>query len=52
MLVFRCQDIQQRKEYVALVDSVRENGGEVKIFSSMHVSGEREYTLYSIITTV
>ncbi|GBP27945.1 Protein pelota [Eumeta japonica] len=38
---FRCQDIQQRKEYVALVDSVRENGGEVKIFSSMHVSGEQ-----------
>ncbi|XP_035436359.2 protein pelota [Spodoptera frugiperda] len=39
--LFRCQDIQQRKEYVALVDSVRENGGEVKIFSSMHVSGEQ-----------
>ncbi|KAH9637882.1 hypothetical protein HF086_013368 [Spodoptera exigua] len=24
--LFRCQDIQQRREYVALVDSVRENG--------------------------
>ncbi|XP_022819561.1 protein pelota [Spodoptera litura] len=39
--LFRCQDIQQRKEYVALVDAVRENGGEVRIFSSMHVSGEQ-----------
>ncbi|XP_026329495.1 protein pelota [Hyposmocoma kahamanoa] len=39
--LFRCQDIQQRKEYVALVDSVRENGGDVRVFSSMHVSGEQ-----------
>lgn len=39
--LFRCQDIQKRKEYVTLVDSVRENGGEVRIFSSMHVSGEQ-----------
>ncbi|KAG6452717.1 protein pelota [Manduca sexta] len=39
--LFRCQDIQKRKEYVAIVDSVRENGGDVRIFSSMHVSGEQ-----------
>ncbi|KAL4714575.1 hypothetical protein ACJJTC_006621 [Scirpophaga incertulas] len=39
--LFRCQDIQQRKSYVALVDTVRENGGDVRIFSSMHVSGEQ-----------
>lgn len=39
--LFRCQDIQKRKEYVSLVDSVRENGGDVRIFSSMHVSGEQ-----------
>ncbi|XP_061712476.1 protein pelota [Cydia pomonella] len=39
--LFRCQDIQKRKEYVALVDSVRDNGGDVRIFSSMHVSGEQ-----------
>uniref|UniRef100_A0A2A4K0F9 Protein pelota homolog n=1 Tax=Heliothis virescens TaxID=7102 RepID=A0A2A4K0F9_HELVI len=39
--LFRCQDIQQRREYVAIVDSVRDNGGEVRIFSSMHVSGEQ-----------
>ena len=31
---------------MALVDTVRENGGDVKIFSSLHVSGEREYLLY------
>ncbi|XP_055712976.1 protein pelota [Phlebotomus papatasi] len=39
--LFRCQDFNQRKEYVRLVDAVRESGGEVKIFSSMHVSGEQ-----------
>lgn len=39
--LFRSQDVQQRKRYVALVDSVKENGGEVKIFSSLHVSGEQ-----------
>ncbi|KAK7474489.1 hypothetical protein BaRGS_00034243 [Batillaria attramentaria] len=39
--LFRSQDVQQRKRYVALVDNVRENGGEVRIFSSLHVSGEQ-----------
>uniref|UniRef100_A0A336LUU1 Protein pelota homolog n=1 Tax=Culicoides sonorensis TaxID=179676 RepID=A0A336LUU1_CULSO len=39
--LFRCQDVNVRKEYVALVDSVRDSGGDVKIFSSMHVSGEQ-----------
>lgn len=39
--LFRCQDVATRKEYVQLVDSVRDSGGEVKIFSSMHVSGEQ-----------
>uniref|UniRef100_A0A4W6CQQ7 Protein pelota homolog n=1 Tax=Lates calcarifer TaxID=8187 RepID=A0A4W6CQQ7_LATCA len=27
--------------YVRLVDSVRDNGGNVRIFSSLHVSGEQ-----------
>jgi len=36
--------VKLRKRYVTLVDSVRESGGEVKIFSSMHVSGERKLT--------
>ncbi|RUS80038.1 hypothetical protein EGW08_012208 [Elysia chlorotica] len=39
--LFRSQDISQRKRYVSLVDSVRENGGDVRIFSSLHVSGEQ-----------
>ena len=42
-LFVRSQDIAQRKRYVNLVDSVRENGGDVRIFSSLHVSGEREF---------
>lgn len=28
-----------------LVDSVKESGGDIKIFSSMHVTGERKYTI-------
>ncbi|XP_045785866.1 protein pelota [Maniola jurtina] len=39
--LFRCQDIAQRKEYVGIVDTARENGSDVRIFSSMHVSGEQ-----------
>lgn len=39
--LFKCQDVALRKEYVALVENVREYGGDVKIFSSLHVSGEQ-----------
>ncbi|XP_065356610.1 protein pelota [Calliphora vicina] len=39
--LFRCQDVHQRKEYVQLVENVRDAGGDVKIFSSMHISGEQ-----------
>ncbi|CAG7829582.1 unnamed protein product [Allacma fusca] len=39
--LFRNSDVPTRKRYVALVESVRETGGEVKIFSSLHVSGEQ-----------
>lgn len=38
----RAQNVAQRKRFVKLVDSVRECGGDVKIFSSMHISGERK----------
>lgn len=38
---FRCQDVTQRKRFVDLVESVRDAGGDVKIFSSLHVSGEQ-----------
>lgn len=37
--LFRSSDIATRKKYVQLVESVRENGGKVFIFSSLHVSG-------------
>ncbi|CAH0390257.1 unnamed protein product [Bemisia tabaci] len=39
--LFRVQDVAKRKQYVSLVDSVRESGGDVKIFSSLHISGEQ-----------
>ncbi|XP_030759383.1 protein pelota [Sitophilus oryzae] len=39
--LFRCDDVKLRKDYVNLVDSVRESGGDAKIFSSMHISGEQ-----------
>lgn len=38
----RNQDLKQRKVYVKLYDDVTDAGGDVKIFSSMHVSGERK----------
>lgn len=39
--LFRNSDVATRKKYVALVESVREHGGKVYIFSSMHVSGQQ-----------
>jgi protein pelota len=39
--LFRSMNIQTRKKYVAMVDKVREDGGDVRILSSDHESGER-----------
>jgi len=39
--LFRSADLKTRRKYVQLVESVRENGGQVYIFSSMHVSGQQ-----------
>ncbi|XP_054712232.1 protein pelota-like [Uloborus diversus] len=39
--LFRCNHVAKRKLYVDLVDSVRDSGGEVKMFSSLHPSGEQ-----------
>ncbi|XP_055777506.1 protein pelota homolog isoform X1 [Salvelinus fontinalis] len=39
--LFRHQDVTTRSRYVRLVDNVRDNGGTVRIFSSLHVSGEQ-----------
>lgn len=40
--LFRSADIATRRKYVDLVESVRSMGGTVRVFSSMHVSGERK----------
>lgn len=34
-------DLKVRKRYVQLVEDVKENGGDVHIFSQLHVSGEQ-----------
>jgi len=39
--LFRNIDFIKRRRYVQLVDSIKESGGVVRLFSSMHASGER-----------
>jgi protein pelota len=39
--LFRSEDLALRKKYVALVDKVRGDGGEARILSSDHESGQR-----------
>ncbi|KAK4224489.1 protein pelota [Podospora fimiseda] len=39
--LFRSMDIAERKKYVALVDKVKEDGGEALVLSSDHESGQR-----------
>ncbi|KAI0148411.1 hypothetical protein GGR57DRAFT_240214 [Xylariaceae sp. FL1272] len=39
--LFRSLDIATRKRYVSMVDKVKEDGGEVRILSSDHESGQR-----------
>lgn len=41
--LFRSKELSERKRYVKIVDQVKLNNGTVKIFSSLHVSGERNY---------
>lgn len=38
--LFRSADLATRKRYVQLVETARENGATVHVFSSLHVSGE------------
>jgi hypothetical protein len=40
--ITRNADIPSRRKYVDLADSVKDMGGDVHVFSSMHPSGERE----------
>ena len=46
--VSRSLDLAERKKYVALVDAVKEYNGDVKIFSSLHISGERKWADASV----
>lgn len=39
--LFRSVDIATRRRYVALVEDARANGADVKIFSTLHTSGQR-----------
>jgi protein pelota len=39
--LFRSADVPTRQRYVGLVESVRDGGGTVRVFSSLHVSGEQ-----------
>ncbi|KAI9063323.1 hypothetical protein FKP32DRAFT_1651666 [Trametes sanguinea] len=39
--LFRSSDAAQRKKYVSIVEDVKQKGGEVLIFSSMHESGQQ-----------
>ncbi|CAH8609787.1 unnamed protein product [Dicrocoelium dendriticum] len=39
--LFRSRDLDERRRYVSLVDAVKEDQGSVRIFSSLHVSGEQ-----------
>ncbi|KAK0663922.1 hypothetical protein QBC41DRAFT_328987 [Cercophora samala] len=38
---FKSMDVAERQKYVALVDKVREDGGDVRLLSSDHESGQR-----------
>ncbi|XP_010927613.1 protein PELOTA 1 isoform X1 [Elaeis guineensis] len=39
--LFKNSDVSTRQKYIKLVESVKDSGGTVHIFSSMHVSGEQ-----------
>lgn len=37
--LFKNDDVEKRKKYINIVESVKNNGGEVSVFSSLHDSG-------------
>lgn len=39
--LFKNDDVQKRKHYIDLVEKVKQDGGEVSIFSSLHDSGKQ-----------
>lgn len=46
--LFRSEDVKTRQHYVRLSDMVKEEGGEVRVLSSMHESGQRLENLSGI----
>lgn len=50
--LFRSQDLATRKKYVALVDKVKFDGGEARILSSDHESGQRLKMMGDIAATL
>jgi protein pelota len=50
--LFRSQDLDTRKKYVALVDKVKADGGEARILSSDHESGQRLKMMGDIAATL
>ncbi|CAH8837579.1 unnamed protein product [Trichobilharzia szidati] len=49
--LFRSRNLEERKRYVELVDQVKENQGTVRIFSSLHISGELSQLKRSLKTS-
>ena len=39
--VIRCAETKERMELVRMVEDVKEQGGNVSVFSGMHLSGKR-----------
>lgn len=39
--LFRSSDLKKRERYVQLVEQCKQNGADIQIFSSLHVSGEQ-----------
>jgi protein pelota len=46
--LFRAADIPTRRRYIALVEAAQDNGATIRIFSALHVSGERLAALSGI----
>ncbi|KAI0719628.1 pelota [Cerioporus squamosus] len=46
--LFRSSDAALRKKYVGIVEDVKQKGGEVLIFSSMHESGQLDWNCCNI----
>jgi len=49
MIASRSSDPVTRKKFIRITEAVKQKGGEVLIFSSMHESGQRtDYCLYQV----